>query len=156
MASARRRTSWRKLPGCETRSLSFVRPGDKQRTVRLWGRLGRSFGWSAPEPLDSAIIFAPVGALVPLALSAVRSGGSVVCGGIHMSDIPAFPTRSSGESGRCAPSRTSRVPMPLAFRRSRKPIRLIHRLSPIPLEEANAALSDLRTGALTGAAILVP
>ncbi len=52
-----------------------------------------------PEPLDAAIIFAPVGALVPAALAATRKGGTVVCGGIHMSDIPAFPYRSCGRSG---------------------------------------------------------
>ena len=59
-----------------------------------------------PEPLDAAIIFAPVGALVPAALRARRKGGTVVCAGIHMSDIPRFPTRSCGRSGWCARWRT--------------------------------------------------
>ncbi|HEX3503967.1 MAG TPA: zinc-dependent alcohol dehydrogenase family protein [Xanthobacteraceae bacterium] len=109
-----------------------------------------------PQKLDCAIIFAPVGALVPAALAAVRKGGRVVCAGIHMSDIPSFPyrllweerelvsvanlTRHDGEEFFAvvpqAGIRTETVPYPLA--------------------QANEALSDLRSGRLRGAAVLVP
>src|SRR5205807_10353072 len=78
------------------RVYAFTRPGDAAAQA-----FARSLGavWAGgsnempPEPLDAAIIFAPVGALVPAALAAVRKGGRVVCGGIHMSDIPSFPYR---------------------------------------------------------------
>src|SRR5215471_12430878 len=78
------------------RVYAFTRAGDMaaQRLARLLGALWAGASEEAPpEPLDAAIIFAPVGALVPLALKAVKKGGRVVCGGIHMSDIPAFPYR---------------------------------------------------------------
>ncbi len=109
----------------------------------------------SPVELDAAIIFAPVGGLVPLALKAVRKGGKVVCGGIHMSDIPAFPyadlweersilsvanlTRQDGEEF-----------FPLAEAAGVKTETV-----PYPLEEANQALDDLRSGRLQGAAVLV-
>ena len=110
----------------------------------------------APEPLDAALLFAPVGALVPLALAATRKGGSVVCAGIHMSDIPSFPysllwgerslksvanlTRRDGEE----------------FMRLAPLARVRTEIRRYPLAEANTALRDLRDGALTGAAVLVP
>lgn len=109
-----------------------------------------------PVPLDAALIFAPVGALIPIALRAVRKGGRVVSGGIHMSDIPGFPyadlwqerqirsvanlTRADGEEF-----------LPLAAQAG---IRTETR--PYPLERANEALEDLRAGNLQGAAVLVP
>jgi len=109
-----------------------------------------------PEALDAALIFAPVGALVPAALSATRKGGTVVCGGIHMSDIPAFPyallwkerslrsvanlTRKDGEEFLALAPKAGIV---TATRR-------------YPLAEANTALADLRAGRLDGAAVLVP
>ena len=109
----------------------------------------------SPVELDAAIIFAPVGGLVPLALKAVRKGGMVVCGGIHMSDIPAFPyadlweersilsvanfTRQDGEEF-----------FPLAEAAGVKTETV-----PYPLEAANQALDDLRSGRLQGAAVLV-
>lgn len=109
-----------------------------------------------PEPLDAAIIFAPVGALVPQALRAVRPGATVVCAGIHMSEIPAFPydilwmekrlvsvanlTRHDGESF-----------LALA---PRVPVRT--EVEILPLAAANEALARLREGRLTGAAVLVP
>jgi propanol-preferring alcohol dehydrogenase len=109
-----------------------------------------------PEELDSAIIYAPVGALVPAALRAVRKGGRVVCAGIHMSDIPSFPysllweerelisvanlTRQDGEEFFAI------VPQ----------AKVVTQTVPYPLVRANEALSDLRSGRLQGAAVLVP
>ncbi|MBI1943468.1 MAG: zinc-dependent alcohol dehydrogenase family protein [Betaproteobacteria bacterium] len=109
-----------------------------------------------PEPLDAAILFAPAGELVPVALKATRKGGTVVCGGIHMSDIPSFPyeilwgertlrsvanlTRSDGEAF-----------MALAAR-----VALRIETRTYPLGDANQALEDLRRGGLEGAAVLVP
>ncbi|MDE2183720.1 MAG: zinc-dependent alcohol dehydrogenase family protein [Alphaproteobacteria bacterium] len=138
---------------------AFVRPGDEGAKA-----FGRSMGatWVGfaderpPLPLDAAILFAPVGELVPAALRAVRPGGTVVCGGIHMSDIPSFPyeilwgervlrsvanlTRRDGEEF-------------LAFAARHK----IHtKTTRYRLAEVNTALSDLRGGRLTGAAVLIP
>jgi propanol-preferring alcohol dehydrogenase len=138
---------------------AFTRDGDEdaQRFARALGAIWA--GGSSdmpPEKLDAAIIFAPVGALVPTALKQVKKGGRVVCGGIHMSDIPAFPysllweereivsvanlTRKDGENFLAiapkAKVKTTTVPYPLA--------------------KANEALSDLREGRLQGAAVLVP
>jgi propanol-preferring alcohol dehydrogenase len=109
-----------------------------------------------PEPLDAAIIFAPVGALVPAALKAVRKGGRVVCGGIHMSDIPSFPYALLWEE---------RQVMSVA-NLTRNDAREFLALAPkagvtcevtrYSLTRANEALSDLRAGRLQGAAVLVP
>jgi propanol-preferring alcohol dehydrogenase len=140
------------------RVFAFTRPGDAdaQRFARDSGAIWAGDSTDAPpEPLDAAIVFAPVGDLVPLALRAVGPGGVVVCGGIHMSPIPAFPyellwgervlrsvanlTRRDGEEFlRLAPAAGVRP-----------------EVRPYPLAEANAALEDLRRGRLTGAAVLV-
>jgi propanol-preferring alcohol dehydrogenase len=138
---------------------AFTRPGD--RAAQDFAR-GLGAAWAggsdeaAPEELDAALLFAPVGALVPAALGAVKPGGVVVCGGIHMSDIPSFPyallwgervlrsvanlTRADAEAflplAAAAGVRTETVPYPLAA--------------------ANEALDDLRSGRLQGAAVLVP
>ncbi len=141
------------------RVFAFTRPGDAsgQDFARRMGAV-----WAGPsdhpppEPLDAALIFAPVGALIPLALKAVRKGGSVVAGGIHMSDIPSLPyadlwhervirsvanlTRADGDEF-----------LPLAAQAG---IRTETRA--YPLDRANDALDDLRAGKLTGAAVLVP
>jgi len=83
---------------------AFTRPGDTTSQSFACG-LGADWAGGSdqlpPEPLDAAIIFAPVGALVPAALRSVRKGGRVVCAGIHMSDIPAFPYSIRGRSGNC-------------------------------------------------------
>jgi propanol-preferring alcohol dehydrogenase len=138
---------------------AFTRPGDQvaQDFARELGAV-----WAGPstdrppEALDAAILFAPVGSLVPAALRIVRPGGRVVCAGIHMSDIPSFPyeilwgerevvsvanlTRRDGEKflalAPTVPVKTTVVTYPLA--------------------EANRALDDLRVGRLTGAAVLIP
>src|SRR6266550_1992974 len=109
-----------------------------------------------PEPLDAAIIFAPVGALVPNALRAVRKGGRVVCGGIHMSDIPQFPYRILWEERQIVSvanltREDAREFLELAPRAG-----LRSEVTRYPLARANEALADLRDGRLQGAAVLVP
>jgi alcohol dehydrogenase, propanol-preferring len=109
-----------------------------------------------PEPLDAAILFAPVGALLPAALAAVRKGGIVVCGGIHMSDIPSFPYALLwGERTVCSVANLTRADA-VAFLDLAPLIPV--RTSPVayPLADANRALDDLRSGRLQGAAVLVP
>jgi alcohol dehydrogenase, propanol-preferring len=137
----------------------FARPGDEAAMA-----FARDLGavWAGPsdlpppEPLDAAIIFAPAGELVPAALRAIRPGGRVVCAGIHMSDIPAFPyeilwrereivsvanlTRRDGEEFLAL---APKVPVRTTIER-------------YPLTEANRALSNLRTGRVHGAAVLLP
>ncbi|KWF11562.1 zinc-dependent alcohol dehydrogenase family protein [Burkholderia pseudomultivorans] len=136
---------------------AFTRPGDtaaQQLALRLGANWAGGSDQPAPEPLDAALIFAPVGALVPLALAAVVKGGSVVCGGIHMSDIPSFPyallweerrllsvanlTRADGEAFMAL---AGRIPLEIAATR-------------YALADANRALDDLRAGRLSGAAVL--
>lgn len=138
---------------------AFTRPGDAagQAFAR---RLGCSFAGSSdtspPEPLDAAILFAPAGELVPRALAAVRKGGRVVCGGIHMSDIPTFPyallwgerelrsvanlTRADGHAFLAVAARAGLSP----------------HVETLPLAEADTALSRLRAGQVEGALVLRP
>jgi propanol-preferring alcohol dehydrogenase len=138
---------------------AFTRPGDS-RTQDFARELGAVWAGSSvqppPELLEAAIIFAPVGPLVPLALRALAPGGTVVCAGIHMSDIPAFPysilwqeralrsvanlTRGDGEE--------------MLALAPRVPVRT--RVSSYALEDANRALEDLRAGRFRGAAVIVP
>jgi len=138
---------------------AFTRPGDTEAQDFARG-LGVAWagdsGQAPPEPLDAAIIYAPVGALVPAALRAVRPGGTVVCAGIHMSDIPSFPyeilwgerrlvsvanlTRADGEEFLAL---APKVPVRTTVRQ-------------YPLDAANQALDDLRAGRLQGAAVLIP
>ncbi|MDQ0349021.1 zinc-dependent alcohol dehydrogenase family protein [Ancylobacter vacuolatus] len=138
---------------------AFTRAGDtgaQQLALSLGARWAGGSGEAPPEPLDAALIFAPVGALVPLALRAVRKGGRVVCGGIHMSDIPQFPYSLLWEE---------RQLMSVA-NLTREDAREFLALAPraginattttYPLEDANAALADLRAGRFQGAAVLVP
>jgi len=108
-----------------------------------------------PEPLDAAIIFAPVGALVPAALRAVAPGGTVVCAGIHMSDIPAFPYEVLwGERTlRSVANLTRRDGEEFMALAPRVPVRTS--VTEYALESANAALGDLRDGRVRGAAVLV-
>jgi propanol-preferring alcohol dehydrogenase len=138
---------------------AFVRPGDeKAKTFAL--TLGAVWaGYSGETPpviLDAAILFAPAGELVPMALRAIRPGGTVVCGGIHMTDIPSFPYSILwGE-------RTVRSIANLTRRDAEEFLafvarNIIHTTTvPYPLKEANRALSDLREGSLTGAAVIIP
>jgi propanol-preferring alcohol dehydrogenase len=109
-----------------------------------------------PEKLDAAIIFAPAGELVPLALKAVAKGGTVVCGGIHMSDIPAFPyDRLWEERSVCSVANLTRRDGEEFFALApRVPVRTT--VQTFPLSEANEALTRLRAGQIRGAAVLVP
>ncbi len=139
------------------RVFAFVRPGDaeaKAFALELGAVWAGDSGELPPEELDAAIVFAPVGALVPAALRALAPGGTVVCAGIHMSDIPSFPyeilwrerkilsvanlTRRDGE----------------AFLELAPKAGVATTVEPVPLEDANEALARLREGRLRGAAVL--
>jgi propanol-preferring alcohol dehydrogenase len=109
-----------------------------------------------PQPLDAAIIFAPVGALVPLALKAVRKGGRVVCAGIHMSDIPSFPYRLLWEERQLVSVANLTRQDGIDFLRIAATIGIVTRTTTYPLQQANHALADLRAGRFEGAAVLVP
>jgi propanol-preferring alcohol dehydrogenase len=115
--------------------------------------MGRGVGRPAPEPLDAAIIFAPAGALVPLALRAVAKGGTVVCAGIHMSDIPTFPYDLLwGERVlRSVANLTRRDGEEFLALAPRVPVRTA--IEPYPLERANEALERLRAGQVRGAVL---
>lgn len=137
----------------------FTRPGDAQAQAFALA-LGAVWAGGSDEPapvaLDAAIIFAPVGALVPLALRAVRKGGRVVCGGIHMSDIPAFPYAWLWEERQLlSVAHLTRADAAgfLAFAAAH-PLQVA--VTRYPLERANEALDDLRAGRLQGAAVLEP
>lgn len=138
---------------------AFTRPGDEeaQRFARAMGAVWvGSSTTSPPEPLDAAILFAPVGHLVPLALKAVRPGGRVVCGGIHMSDIPSFPYDILwGEREIVSVANLTRRDAEEFLSLAPKvPVRT--EVERFDLADANAALDALRTGKLKGAAVLVP
>jgi alcohol dehydrogenase, propanol-preferring len=109
-----------------------------------------------PEELDAAIIFAPIGALVPSALATLRKGGTVVCGGIHMSDIPSFPYELLwGERSVCSVANLTRKDAAEFMTIAPKiPVRTTTQT--FALEQANEALNQLRSGKLRGAAVLVP
>ncbi len=137
---------------------AFTRPGDSegQRFARSLGAVWAGGSDSGPDSdLDAAIIFAPVGSLVPAALAAVREGGKVICAGIHMSDIPAFPYRLLwGERTlRSVANLTRRDGEALLDLAARVPVRT--EVQTFALEEANEALEALRAGRVRGAAVLV-
>lgn len=138
---------------------AFVRPGDDaaaQFALSLGAASAQGSDAPSPEKLDAALIFAPVGGLVPTALAAVKKGGAVVCGGIHMSDIPSFPYARLWEERRLVSvanltRQDAREFLSLA---PTLPLRM-HSVC-YALSQANEALSDLRDGRLQGAAVLIP
>ncbi|MFD2189416.1 zinc-dependent alcohol dehydrogenase family protein [Pistricoccus aurantiacus] len=138
---------------------AFTRPGDehaKEFAYKLGAVWAGDSDQLPPQRLDAAIIFAPVGELVPAALKAVRPGGTVVCGGIHMSDIPAFPYRLLWEERvlRSVANLTRADGHDFMALAPRAGVRTHTRR--YPLADANQALADLRKGRLSGAAVLVP
>jgi len=138
---------------------AFTRPGD--RTAQAHARsLGAIWAGGSdetpPHPLDAAILFAPVGTLVPTALAVVRKGGRVVCGGIHMSDIPSFRYRLLWEERQL-------LSVANLTREDAREFLALAPMVPVrttttvyPLASANQAIADLRSGAFQGAAVLVP
>ena len=138
---------------------AFTRRGDLEAQ-----RFAKSLGavWAGgsetlpPKMLDAAIIFAPVGNLVPLALKAVDKGGAVVCGGIHMSDVPSFPYDLLWEERSiCSVANLTRLDGEEFFKIApRVPVRTV--VETFPLAQANEALAHLRAGKLNGAAVLLP
>ena len=141
------------------RVFALTRPGDEegQRFAREMGAAwAGGTDQAPPEEMDAAIIFAPAGELVPLALGAVAKGGTVVCGGIHMSDIPAFPYRILwGERVmRSVANLTRRDAEEFLALAPRVPVHT--EVTPFALEEANEALDAIRGGTLRGAAVVVP
>jgi propanol-preferring alcohol dehydrogenase len=136
---------------------AFTRSGDaaaQQLARRLGAQWAGSSAEQPPDELDAALIFAPVGALVPLALKAVAKGGTVVCGGIHMSDVPSFPYECLWGERRIVSVANLTREDGHEFMRLAGKIQLEIAATPYPLREANRALSDLREGRLAGAAVL--
>ncbi len=141
------------------RVYAFTRPGDTQAqefALRMGAEWAGGSDEAPPAELDAAILFAPVGELVPAGLRAVRKGGIVVCGGIHMSDIPSFPYRILWEERRIrsVANLTRQDAVEFLDLAPRAGVRT--EVTTYPLEDANAALEDLRLGRLSGAAVLVP
>ena len=141
------------------RVYAFTRAGDDEAQA-FARRLGATWAGGSdeapPETLDAALLFAPVGELVPIALSHVRPGGVVVSGGIHMSDIPSFPYRLLWEerSVKSVANLTRRDGVEFLALAPEVPIRT--ETHAYPLNQANQALDDLREGRLSGAAVLIP
>ncbi|HYK92290.1 MAG TPA: zinc-dependent alcohol dehydrogenase family protein [Acidobacteriota bacterium] len=137
---------------------AFTRHGDTQAqgfALRLGAEWAGDSDELPPEPLDAAIIFAPVGSLLPAALRATAKGGTVVCGGIHMSDIPSFPYRLIWEERvvRTVANLTRRDGEELLAVAPEVPVKT--EVKSFPLAQANEALTALREGKLQGAAVLV-
>lgn len=141
------------------RVFAFTRHGD-DRTQEFARTLGATWAGdsdtSPPEPLDAALIFAPAGELVPVALKALGPGGTVVCAGIHMSDIPSFPYDDLWRERtiRSVANLTRRDAQEFLALAPRVPVRT--QVTTYPLERTEAALADLRAGRFEGAAVVVP
>jgi alcohol dehydrogenase, propanol-preferring len=138
---------------------AFNRPGDTV-TQDFARHLGATWADNSdempPEPLDVAILFAPVGNLVPLALKSVRKGGRVVCAGIHMSDIPSFPYHILWEERQLVSVANLTRQDGIDFLGLAPKIGIATKTTTYPLAQANQALADLRNGRFEGSAVLVP
>jgi len=138
---------------------AFTRPGDREAQA-FASKLGAVWAGGSdegpPVPLDAAILFAPVGALVPIALRHVHKGGRVVCGGIHMSDIPSFPYRDLWEERQIVSVANLTRQDAIDFLAVTAKAGVTATTVRYPLAAANEALADLREGRLEGAAVLVP
>jgi alcohol dehydrogenase, propanol-preferring len=138
---------------------AFTRPGDLASQA-FAKSLGATWAGGSdempPVPLDAAIIYAPVGALVPLALKAVRKGARVVCAGIHMSDIPSFPYCILWEERELISVANLTRQDGVDFLGLVPKINIVVKTTTYPLDQANRALADLRAGRFEGAAVLVP
>jgi len=138
---------------------AFTRPGDV--ITQSFARLLHA-AWAGgsdempPDPLDAAILFAPAGDLVPLALKAVRKGGRVVCAGIHMSDIPSFPYKLLWEERQLVSVANLTRQDGIDFLGLASKVGIVAETSTYPLQKANQALADLRAGRFEGCAVLVP
>ncbi|MDZ7772365.1 MAG: zinc-dependent alcohol dehydrogenase family protein [Balneolaceae bacterium] len=136
---------------------AFTRPGDKQGQLFA---LERGVTWAGgsetlpPQPLDAAIIFAPVGPLVPQTLRSVKKGGRVICAGIHMSDIPSFPYRLLWEERSIQSVANLTTRDGEEFMKLAPEIPIKSRVTSYPLKQANEALEDLREGNFEGSAVL--
>jgi len=138
---------------------AFTRPGDaaaQSFALSLGAVWAGDSDVLPPKQLDAAIIFAPVGSLVPAALKALRKGGRVVCGGIHMSDIPTFPYRLLWEEREIVSVANLTREDARSFFSTAIATGIRTTTKPYPLEQANDALADLRNGEFSGAAVLVP
>ncbi len=140
------------------RVYAFTRPGDREArefALSLGAEWAGDSGEAPPEPLDAAILFAPAGELVPAALRAVDRGGTVVCAGIHMSDIPSFPYRILWEERvvRSVANLTRRDGEEFLALAPKVPVRT--EVESFPLSKANEALDRLRKGRVRGAVVLV-
>jgi len=138
---------------------AFTQPGDAA-TKAFAMDLGATWAGGStempPVPLDVAIIYAPVGDLVPVALKAVRKGGRVVCAGIHMSDIPRFPYDLLWEERQLVSVANLTRQDGVDFLRLAPEIGIVTHTRCYPLKQANQALADLRAGRFDGAAVLIP
>lgn len=138
---------------------AFTKPDDlasQQYALSLGAVWAGSSMAMPPEQLDAAIIFAPEGALVPIALKAVKKGGRVVCAGIHMSDIPSFAYRLLWEERQLLSVANLTRQDGIDFLKLAPEIGIVTQTTPYPLQQANQALADLRAGRFQGAAVLVP
>ena len=138
---------------------AFTRPGD-MKTRDFARRLGAVWAGDSdhmpPEVLDVAIIYATAGDLVPLALKAVRKGGRVVCAGIHMTNIPAFPYELLWEERQLVSVANLTRQDGLDFLKQVPQMGIVTETTRYPMRQANQALADLRAGRFEGAAVLVP
>jgi propanol-preferring alcohol dehydrogenase len=138
---------------------AFTRPGDvaaQAFALECGAHWAGGSNAAPPEPLDAAIIFAPVGALVPQALKATRKGGRVICGGIHMSDVPAFPYSLLWEERRIESVANLTREDGARFMEKARAVSLKTEVKIYRLDQASAALDDLRAGRFSGAAVLMP